>query len=84
MKFFDCLVKFWTLPYGPKVQCSGRILKRPTCSVLRPLYVHLSFGILQIQWLIHEGQTPPVPNREIEIHRYEKCASKETHVLTIN
>ena len=23
MKFFDCLVKFWTLPYGPKAQWSN-------------------------------------------------------------
>ena len=22
MKFFDCLIKFWTLPYGPKAQWS--------------------------------------------------------------
>ena len=23
MNFFDCLVKFWTLPYGPKAQWSN-------------------------------------------------------------
>ena len=23
MKFFDCLVTFWTLPYGPKAQWSN-------------------------------------------------------------
>ena len=23
MKFFDCLFKFWTLPYGPKAQWSN-------------------------------------------------------------
>ena len=23
MKFFDCLGKFWTLPYGPKAQSSN-------------------------------------------------------------
>ena len=23
MIFFDCLVKFWTLPYGPKAQWSN-------------------------------------------------------------
>ena len=34
-------------------------------SVLMPLYVYLSFGILQIRLLIHEGQTPPGPNRDL-------------------
>ena len=45
---------------------SGRILKRPIFprSVLRPLYVYLSFGILHIAVTIHEGSTAPLPNRE--------------------
>ena len=29
-------------------------------------YVYLSFGILQIRLVIHEGQTPPGPNRVLK------------------
>ena len=36
-----------------------------TRSVLKPLYVYLSFGILQIRLPIHDGQTPPGPNRAL-------------------
>ena len=51
-KIFDCLFKFWTLPYGPKavVEFSkGQIDRIFPRSVLRPLYVYLSFGIFHIQ-----------------------------------
>ena len=32
--------------------------------VLRTLYVYLLFGIFHIPVLIHEGRTPPLPNRD--------------------
>ena len=32
---------------------------------MKSLYVYLSFGILQIRLLIHEGQTPPGPYRDL-------------------
>ena len=35
-------------------------------SVLRPLYVYLSFGMLKTTVLIHEGSTLPLPNREVD------------------
>ena len=32
--------------------------------------MYLSFGILQIRLPIHEGQTPPGPNRAVQIRRF--------------
>ena len=36
MKFFDWLVKFWTLPYGPKAQCTMVGRGDKTCFELMP------------------------------------------------
>ena len=62
MKCFDCLVNFWT--FSTVVEFSkGQIDRIFSRSVLRPLYVYLSFNMLQITVLIHEGSTPPLLNR---------------------
>ena len=61
--------QFWTLLYGPKAQWGAmaefsksqidRIFHK---SVVRPLYEYLSFDILNISVLIHEGSSPPLSN----------------------
>ena len=62
IKFFDCLFKFWTLPYGPKAQWSNS----QKFSSETPIYVPF-LGIFHIPVLIHEGRTPPLPNRVTNI-----------------
>ena len=66
LKFSYCLVKLdftlWTK--STVVEFSkGQIDRIFLRSVLRPLQVYLSFGILHIPVSIHEGITPRLPNR---------------------
>ena len=71
MKFFTCLVKFWTLLYGSKAQWSN--FQKANFKGFKqgqfwdPYMWNLSFGIFQIRVLIHEGQTLPGPNRASEL-----------------
>ena len=97
VKFFDCLVKFWTLPYEPKAQCSGQILKRPNwwdfskVSSETPISVPFIWHNLYTSpVLIHEGSTPPLPNRDTSLvisnmtHFYKKKRGNEYYQFSMS